>query len=154
MQNVSKARAAFLTASSSTYGKLKAYALALEDQFGHGWWNIPMKGPLSGNEAKVREAIRIEKGLVKEGAEKRKLSNVYKPWSDVLAYVKGEKKKGAGANAPRDIHDRLKIELTKLYKAVRNDDAADTKVLAQTNWHIGSALEELGVDIAELNITE
>jgi hypothetical protein len=154
MQNINKARTAFLTASSSTYGKLKSYALALEEQFGKGWWNIPMKGPLSGNEAKVREAIRIEKGLVKEGAEKRKLSNVYKPWSDVLAYVKGETKKGANPNAPREIHDRLKVELTKCYKAVLAHDDANTKVLAQTNWHIGCALEELGIDLTELNLAQ
>jgi len=154
MQNVSKARSAFLTASSSTYGKLKAYALALEEQFGKGWWNIPMKGPLTGNEAKVREAIRIEKGLVQKGAEKRKLSNVYKPWSDVLAYVKGEKKKGAGSNEAREIRERLKIELTKLYKAVKADDGADDDDLAQANWHIGAAMTAVGIDLTDLNIQD
>ena len=69
-----------------------------------------------------------------------------------IEYVKGEDKKGANANAPRDIHDRLKIELTKLYKAVRNDDNADTEALASANWHIGAALTAIGVDLSDLNI--
>lgn len=151
MKNLNLARAAFITSQVKEYGALRKYAEALSEQFGEGWWMIPMKGPLLGNEAKVREAIRVEKKLVQEAAEKKGLTNVYKPWSDVLKYVKGETKKGAGANAPREIHERLKVELTKLYKAVKDHDQADTETLAQTNWHIGKAMEQLGIDLAELN---
>jgi len=149
--NLTTARAAYIKAKTSEYGALRKYAEALTEQFGEGWWNIPMKGPLSGNEAKVREAIRAEKKLVQEASEAKGLKNIYKPWSDVLAYVKPSPEKGAGANAPREIHERLKVELTKLYKAVRNDDNADSETLAQTNWHIGKAMEILGIDLAELN---
>lgn len=149
--NLNAARAAFIKAKASEYGALRKYAEALTEQFGDGWWLIPMKGPVSGNESKVREAIRAEKKLVQEASEAKGLKNVYKPWSDVLAYVKPKVDKGAGSNAPREIHARLKIELTKLYKAVRNDDNADSEVLAQSNWHIGKVLELLGEDLTELN---
>lgn len=150
--NLNAARAAFIKAKASEYGALRKYAEALTEQFGEGWWNIPMKGAVaSDNERKTRDAIRIEKKLVQEASEAKGLKNIYKPWSDVLAYVKPKVEKGAGANAPREIHARLKIELTKLYKAVRNDDNADSETLAQTNWHIGKALEILGEDLTELN---
>lgn len=156
---VAKARAAYLTSTASTYGALRKYAEALTDKFGQNWWKIPMKGPLTGNEAKVREDIRAEKALVKEGAEKKqKLNpkyNIYKPWSDVLAYVdESKQKKGAGANAPREIRERLKIELTKLYKAVKADDNADDADLAQANWNIGAALDALGVDLTDINVQD
>lgn len=146
------ARAAFINGQATAYGALRKYSDSLKEDFGDQWWMIPMKGPVSDNESKVRDAIRAEKKLVQEAAEAKGLVNVYKPWSDVLKYVKGETKKGANANAPRDIHDRLKIELTKLYKAVRNDDNADTEALASANWHIGAALTAIGVDLSDLNI--
>lgn len=153
--NLNKARTDYMTVTESVYGKLRSYSEALTEQFGQNWWMIPMKGPLSGNEAKVREAIRAEKAEVQKMAEAKKEKNpkynVYKPWSDVLKYVKGDDKKGANANAPRDIFDRLKVELTKLYKAVKNHDDADTEALAQANWHIGTALTAIGVDLSELN---
>lgn len=152
MHNINTARAAFLTSKVKEYGALRKYAEALSEQFGDGWWMIPMKGPVSENEARTREGIRLEKKLVQEGAEEKGLVNVYKPWSDVLKYVKGEKK-GANANAPRDIHERLKVELTKLYKAVRNDDDAEnSKALVEANWHIGAALTAIGIDLTELNV--
>ena len=146
------ARAAFINGQATAYGALRKYSDSLKEDFGDKWWEIPTKGPVSDNESKVRDAIRAEKKLVQEAAEAKGLVNIYKPWSDVLKYVKGVEKKGANANAPRDIHDRLKIELTKLYKAVRNDDNADTESLAQANWHIGAALTAIGVDLADLNV--
>jgi hypothetical protein len=150
--NLNVARAAYIKAKTTEYGALRKYAEALTEQFGDKWWEIPMKGPVNANESKVRDAIRTEKKLVQEASEAKGLKNVYKPWSDVLAYVKPKADKGANANAPREIHERLKVELTKLYKAVRNDDNADTEVLAQTNWHIGKALERLGIDLTDLNV--
>lgn len=152
--DMSAAREGFINSKVKEYGALRKYAETTVEAFGDNWWLIPMKGPLSGNEAKVREAIRAEKKLVQELAEKKGLVNVYKPWSDVLKYVKGEDKKGANANAPRDIFDRLKVELTKLYKAVKAHDDADTEALAQANWNIGAALVAIGVDLAELNAPE
>lgn len=150
--SIAAARAAFINGQATAYGALRKYAEALTESFGDNWWMIPTKGPVSDNESKTREAIRAEKKLVQDAATAKGLVNVYKPWSDVLKYVKGDDKKGANANAPRDIHDRLKIELTKLYKAVRNDDNADTESLAQANWHIGAALTAVGVDLADLNV--
>lgn len=150
--NLEAARSAFITSKVKEYGALRKYAEALTEQFGGNWWLIPAKGPLASmNESKTREAIRAEKKLVQEAAEAKGLVNIYKPWSDVLKYVKGEDKKGANANAPRDIFDRLKVELTKLYKAVNNQDE-HPESLAQANWHIGAALDALGVDLADLNV--
>lgn len=146
------ARDAYVKSKVTAYGALRKYAEALTEQFGGNWWLIPMRGPVSDNESKVRDAIRAEQKLVQEASEAKGLKNIYKPWSDVLKYVKGEDKKGANANAPREIHDRLKVELTKLYKAVRNDDNADTEALASANWHIGAALTAIGVDLSDLNI--
>lgn len=151
-KSIAAARAAFINGQATAYGALRKYAEALTEQFGGNWWLIPTKGPVSDNESKVREAIRAEKKLVQEAAEAKGLVNVYKPWSDVLKYVKGEDKKGANANAPRDIYDRLRIELTKLYKAVRDHDNADTEALAQANWHIGAAMTAVGIDLADLNV--
>lgn len=150
--NLEVARAAFISSKVKEYGALRKYAEALTEQFGGNWWLIPAKGPLASmNESKTREAIRAEKKAVQEAAEAKGLVNIYKPWSDVLKYVKGEDKKGANANAPRDIFDRLKVELTKLYKAVNNQDE-HPESLAQCNWHIGAALTAIGVDLADLNI--
>ena len=149
--NLTTARAAYIKAKTSEYGALRKYAEALTEQFGEGWWNIPMKGPLSGNEAKVREAIRAEKKLVQEASEAKGLKNIYKPWSDVLAYVKPEKKKGAGANAPREIYARLEIELSKLYKAVNLHDDADEAALSQCAYNIGAALVAINVDLGPIN---
>lgn len=156
--NLNKARVDYLNVTESVYGKLRVYSEALTEQFGDKWWMIPMKGPLSDNEAKLREAIRAEKAAVLELAkakkEKNPKYNEYKPWSDVLKYVKGEKGRGANSNAPREIRERLKVELTKLYKAVRDDDNADAPDLADANWHIGSAMTAIGIDLTELNVTE
>lgn len=147
-----KARDLYINGQARAYGALRTYAETLVEDFGDQWWLIPMKGPLaSDNEKKVREAIREEKAAVQAAAEAKGLVNVYKPWSDVLKYVKGDEKKGANANAPRDIYDRLKVELTKLYKAVNNQDE-HPESLASANWHIGSALVAIGVDLADLNI--
>jgi len=156
---VSKARNAYMTATASTYGALRTYSETLTATLGEGWWKIPMKGPLTGNMATLRESIRAEKAEVKILAEKKQKVNpkynIYKPWSDVLAYVDESKvKKGAGANAPREIRERLKIEVTKLYKAVKADDGADDADLAQANWHLGSALAALGIDLTDLNIQD
>jgi hypothetical protein len=152
MNTVAQARLAFVKETVSTYGARRKYAEALTEQFGDNWWLIPMKGPVGENEAKVREAIRAEKKACAEAFRARKYSNEYQPWSEVLKLLKGEGKRGAGANAPRDIYDRLKVELTKLYKAVRNDDNADQEALAQANWHIGAAMTAIGVDLSDLNI--
>ena len=149
--SIAAARAAFINGQATAYGALRKYAEALTEQFGGNWWLIPTKGPVSDNESKVREAIRAEKKLVQEAATAKGLVNVYKPWSDVLKYVKGEDKKGANANAPRDIFDRFKVELTKLYKAANNQDVIPES-LAQANWHVGAALTAIGVDLSELNI--
>ena len=152
--NLEVARAAFISSKVKEYGALRKYAEALTEQFGGNWWMIPAKGPLASmNESKTREAIRAEKKAVQEAAEAKGLVNIYKPWSDVLKYVKGDDKKGANANAPRDIFDRLKTELTKLYKAVNNQDE-HPESLAQCNWHIGAALSSIGVDLADLNMSE
>ena len=115
-----------------------------------------MKGPLTGNEAKLREAIRKEKAEVKILAEKKQKVNpkynIYKPWSDVLAYVDDTKvKKGAGANAAREIRERIKIEVSKVYTAVKADDDADAEDLAQANFHLGAALKAVGVDLTPMN---
>ena len=153
MGNTSRAaaRAAFINGQATAYGALRKYSDSLTADFGDKWWEIPTKGPVSDNESKVREAIRAEKKLVQEAATAKGLVNVYKPWSDVLKYVKGEDKKGANANAPRDIFDRFKVELTKLYKAANNQDVIPES-LAQANWHVGAALTAIGVDLSELNI--
>jgi len=153
MDNKSRAaaRAAFINGQATAYGALRKYSDSLTADFGDKWWEIPTKGPVSDNESKVREAIRAEKKLVQEAATAKGLVNVYKPWSDVLKYVKGEDKKGANANAPRDIFDRFKVELTKLYKAANNQDVIPES-LAQSNWHVGAALAAIGVDLSELNI--
>jgi hypothetical protein len=140
MNTIDQVRAAYVKGTVGTYGARRKYAEALTELFGDNWWLIPAKGPVSENEAKTREAIRAEKKACTE------------PWSEVLKLLKGEDKKGANANAPRDIFDRLNVELTKLYKAVRNDDNADTESLAQANWHIGAALTAIGVDLADLNV--
>lgn len=156
---LSKARGEYMTATASTYGALRKYSETLTATLGEGWWKIPMKGPLTGNMATLRESIRAEKAEVKILAEKKQKVNpkynIYKPWSDVLAYVDESKaKKGAGSNAPREIRERLKIEVTKLYKAVKADDGADDADLAQANWHLGSALAALGIDLTDLNIQD
>lgn len=150
-------RLAYMKATESTYGKLREYAESLAEQFGEGWWDIPMKGPLTDNAAKVREAIRAEKALVLELAKEKKAKNdkynEYKPWSDVLRYVKPEVKKGAGANAPRDIHDRFVTELTKLYKAGKADENP-TEATLDATFHIGMGLEKLGIDLTQFNLVD
>jgi len=154
---ITTARNAYMKATESTYGKLRDYAHSLTEQFGEGWWLIPMKGPLTGNEAKVREAIRAEKALVLELAKEKKAKNdkynEYKPWSAVLKYVKPEVKKGAGANAPRDIHDRFVTELTKLYKAGRADETP-TEATLDATFYIGMGLEKLGIDLTQFNLVD
>ena len=155
--SVNATRLAYMKATESTYGKLRDYAESLTEQFGEGWWLIPMKGPLSDNEAKVREAIRAEKALVLELAKEKKVKNPkyneYKPWSDVLRYVKPEVKKGAGANAPRDIHDRFVTELTKLYKAGKADESP-TEATLDATFFIGKGLEILGIDLTQFNLVD
>ena len=79
--------------------------------------------------------------------------NEYKPWSDVLRYVKPEVKKGAGANAPRDIHDRFVTELTKLYKAGKADENP-TEATLDATYHIGMGLEKLGIDLTQFNLVD
>ena len=153
---VSKARNAYLASTASTYGALRKYAETLTATLGEKWWKIPMKGPLNGNEAKLRDAIRKEKAEVKILAEKKQKVNpkynIYKPWSDVLAYVDESKaKKGAGANAAREIRERIKIEVSKVYKAVKADDNADDEDLAECNFHLGAALKAIGIDLLEMN---
>ncbi len=153
---VSKARNAYLSATASTYGALRTYSETLTATLGEGWWKIPMKGPLTGNMATLREAIRKEKAEVKILAEKKQKVNpkynIYKPWSDVLAYVDDTKvKKGAGANAAREIRERIKIEVSKVYKAVKADDNADDEDLADCNFHLGAALKAIGVDLTPMN---
>lgn len=152
MNTLNQARVAYVKGTVGTYGARRKYAEALTETFGANWWLIPAKGPVSENEAKVREAIRAEKKACTEAFKAVDYSNPYQPWSEVLKLLKGEDKRGAGANEPRDIYDRLKVELTKLYKAVRNDDNADTEALASCNWHIGSAMVAIGIDLADLNV--
>jgi hypothetical protein len=147
-----QARTAYVKGTVGTYGARRKYAETLTESFGDNWWLIPAKGPVSENEAKTREAIRAEKKACTEAFKAVDYSNPYQPWSEVLKLLKGQDKRGAGANAPRDIFDRLNVELTKLYKAVRSDDNADTESLAQANWHIGAALTAIGVDLADLNV--
>jgi hypothetical protein len=153
---VSKARNEYMTSTASVYGALRKYSETLTATLGEGWWKIPMKGPLTGNMATLREAIRKEKAEIKLLAEKKKKVNdkynIYKPWSDVLAYVDESKaKKGAGSNAPREIRERIKIEVSKIYKAVKADDGADDADLAQANFHLGAALVAIGIDLTEMN---
>lgn len=150
-----KARKAYSTSTVSTYGVLRKYAECLTADFGDKWWEIPMKGPLLGNEAKVREAIRAEKRALQTlSEEKRKTNpkyNIYKPWSDVLAYVKPKVEKGAGANAKREILKRLADDLPPIYKAVRLDDNADSDTLMQVAHFIGHAIKSAGVDLGPIN---
>ena len=152
MTNLDKVRTAYVKGTIGTYGARRAYAETLTEAFGANWWMIPAKGPVSENEAKTREAIRAEKKACMEAFKAVEYSNPYQPWSEVLKLLKGEDKRGAGANTPRDIYDRLNVELTKLYKAVKNDDNADTEALAQANFHIGKALIAVGVDLSDLNV--
>jgi hypothetical protein len=153
---VSKARNAYMASTASVYGALRTYSETLTATLGEGWWKIPMKGPLTGNEAKLRDAIRKEKAEVKILAEKKQKVNpkynIYKPWSDVLAYVDESKaKKGAGANAAREIRERIKIEVSKVYKAIKEHDDADLEDLADCNFHLGAALKAIGVDLTPMN---
>jgi hypothetical protein len=152
VDTIVQARTAYVKGTVGSYGARRRYAETCTESFGDGWWLIPMKGPVSENEAKVRELIRAEKKACTEAFKAVNYSNPYQPWSEVIKLLKGEDKRGAGANAPRDIYDRLKVELTKLYKAVRNDDNADTEALASCNWHIGAAMTAIGIDLADLNI--
>jgi hypothetical protein len=153
---VSKARNEYMTSTASVYGALRKYSETLTATLGDKWWLTPMKGPLTGNMAALREAIRKEKAEVKILAEKKKKVNpkynIYKPWSDVLAYVDESKaKKGAGANVAREIRERIKIEVSKVYKAVKDHDDADLEDLADCNFHLGAALKAIGVDLTEMN---
>jgi hypothetical protein len=153
---VSKARAAYMASTASTYGALRKYSETLTATLGEKWWLTPMKGPLTGNLAALREAIRKEKAEVKLLAEKKQKVNpkynIYKPWSDVLAYVDETKsKKGAGANVAREIRERIKVEVSKVYKAVKEHDDADLEDLADCNFHLGAALKAIGVDLTEMN---
>lgn len=154
---VETARKAYMASTASVYGALRTYAESLTETLGENWWLIPMKGPLSDNEAKVREAIRAEKALVLELAKEKKAKNPryneYKPWSDVLKYVKPEVKNGAGANAPRDIHDRFVTELTKLYKAGKAHETPSEATLDAT-FFIGRGLEVLGIDLTQFNLVD
>jgi hypothetical protein len=153
---VSKARNAYLSATASTYGALRTYSETLTASLGEKWWLTPMKGPLTGNMAALREAIRKEKAEVKILAEKKQKVNpkynIYKPWSDVLAYVDESKaKKGAGSNAAREIRERIKVEVSKVYKAIKEHDEADLEDLADCNFHLGAALKAIGIDLIEMN---
>lgn len=153
---VSKARNAYLSATASTYGALRTYSETLTATLGEKWWLTPMKGPLTGNMAALREAIRKEKAEVKILAEKKQKVNpkynIYKPWSDVLAYVDESKaKKGAGANAAREIRERIKVEVSKVYKAIKEHDEADLEDLADCNFHLGAALKAIGIDLLAMN---
>ena len=151
-----KARKEYLACTVSTYGLLRKYAEQLTERFGDKWWEIPMKGPVaSDNMKKLREDIRAEKAEVQKLAEEKKKANpkynIYKPWSDVLAYVKPEKKKGAGSNAPREIYARLEEELAKLYKAINLHDDADEAALSQCAFKIGEAMVAIGVNLGPIN---
>jgi hypothetical protein len=145
-----------LSATASTYGALRTYSETLTATLGEKWWLTPMKGPLTGNMAALREAIRKEKAEVKILAEKKQKVNpkynIYKPWSDVLAYVDESKaKKGAGSNAAREIRERIKVEVSKVYKAIKEHDEADLEDLADCNFHLGAALKAIGIDLIEMN---
>lgn len=150
--DLNKALDAYAKATVGAYGARRKAAEALTEQFGDNWWLIPLKGPVSENEAKIREGIREAKKACTEKFKAVNYSNPYQPWSEIIKLLKGEDKRGAGANAPRDIYDRLTVELTKLYKAVRDHDDANTEALASANWHIGSAMVAIGIDLADLNI--
>lgn len=151
-----KARKAYITSTVSTYGVLRKYAERLTEDFGDKWWEVPMKGPLASDNLKqLREDIRAEKAALQALAEEKRKANpkynIYKPWSDVLAYVKPKVDKGAGANAKRDIFKRLADDLPPIYKAVRLHDNADSDALMQVAHHIGHALIAAGVDLGPIN---
>lgn len=173
---IDKARSDFIGAIGSSYGKLKLYAEALTEQFGDGWHLIPLKGEVVGDNAKkLREAVKTEKQLVQNAAEKKELVNIYKPWSDVMAYVKradeaAKKAAASGADgagegdgadgaapgkATRKLDVRLLEELTKLYCAVmKASDEAETplsEAIVNANANIGKAIKLLGGDLAKLN---
>ena len=108
------ARGGFVSAKGKAYGATAAYADALTAKWGMNWHKIPMSGPVSDNSAAIRKEIREEKATLKALCESRKLSNIYKPWSDVLKYMsRDEAKREKATSTPAS---RLKTDAVALYK--------------------------------------
>lgn len=148
-----QSRIDYVGASTKAYGALRKYADNCTAHWGHGWWNIPLAGPVGDNLLETRKQIKAEKAALQALMESRGLANVYKPWSDVLKYVKGETSKKGASNGRRELKERTKLELTALYKAIMkgwDDTTPDVHGVCQ---NIGTILTKVfKVDLSTLDV--
>jgi len=143
-------RTAFVTAVMSGEGKTLAYANSLTVQFGKGWEKIKLAGPCNSNEKKIREAIKVEQGILYTMLKVKGHSNPSVVWGRMKLAAATPAKKGAKANAPRAIDARQKEELSKLYKAFFNADDCNDDA-CKVNLAIAAILLDVfKVDIGSL----
>jgi len=146
-----------------TEGSRRCYTAKLTLLWGENWWLVKDDGrTLDDNQRALLADIKAEKKAVQELAKARGLSNIDKPWSDVLAYARGTKGKGV-PGARRTLQVRYKDELEKLYKGgmqfmqdLGKNGAEDMcpPEIEEANRLIGLALKALGVDLATINLTK
>ena len=156
-------RTKFIMASKSTEGSLRAYTEELTRMWGENWWLVKADGRiLDDNQKALLADIKTEKKTVQALAKARKLSNIDKPWSDVLKYARGAKGKGV-PGARREIVQFLTEEAVRLYtkgmkfqQELGKDGAEDMcpPGVAEATTHFGRALKALGYDLSTINLTK
>lgn len=145
------------SAEESTKGLYERFANALNALLGKGWPDLHFGGrALTPAEKLLRDRRKAQKEAFFEGAKARNIANPSDAWKNVERWARGETAtqqkagKGARANAPREMLQRQREELSKLYKAgMACEDMSETAL--EVNGEIGRILRDLlNVDLSTL----
>jgi hypothetical protein len=144
-------RQAVADAVVRAYGAERAYAVALNSQFGFDWFEIE-----ANDTTESAKPVHAEKGELYKVLKAAKHSNPSTVWARIRKYGREEKYgkpettegegEGSGATHARDPITRNVEELVNLYKFNARQESLPEKVKKAQTFII-SALRELGVDV-------
>ena len=152
LTDLDKAREELVSHIGDGQVRYEGYAKELNAAFGVGWAELSFGGrKLDEAEKSLRDRIRAEKDKFLAACKSRNIVNPSDAWASVRKWAVGKKRdNGARANEAREMTQRQKEELAKLYKAAMKDEDLSDLAL-QVNDAIGRTLRDLlKVDLATL----
>ena len=134
----------------------RVYAMALRSAHGPRFYVLLDMEPATENEKEGRKALLAERKACRDRALERGLSNINKPWSDMLKCARELDNPTGETRDRKPLTQRVREGCTNLYKAIGKAEISELpkgtqETLLTAQRALADAMAAFGVDIAAIN---
>lgn len=134
----------------------RTFAVAMRNEYGPGWYRLLDAEAATDNEKAVKKGLTERRTACRNLAIEKGLTNVHKPWSDMLRCARELENPYGETREKRPLTQRIREVAIAQYKAIGKADIAELPKATQEQLMtaqrgFAAVLTAFGVDIAALN---